>query len=251
MAILELKSVTKSFDGIKAVDNLTASFEPGKVTSLIGPNGAGKTTLFNLISGVLQSDSGEILLQGKPLNGLAAWQRAQRGIGRLWQDVRVFPKLTVLDNVLLAQKDNPGETIWKNFFSLALVRKQQKYALGQARHWLSFVRLTDYENSLAGDLSYGQQKLLSIARLLVNEARLLLLDEPTSGIHPHLIDEILLLIKEIVAEGRTVIIIEHNFAVVSRISDQVFLMTKGRIDLAGGPEEVAKAPLLKEAYLGI
>jgi len=251
MALLELRHITKSFDGLKALDDLSLAFEQGRITSLVGPNGAGKTTLFNVISGLLLPEHGEIFYHGTPLNGFTPWQRAQRGIGRLWQDVRVFEKLTTLDNVLLAKKRNLGEGILSNFFLVPAVNKFERHNREQAHHWLAFVGLSGKERTLAGDLSYGQQKLLAVARLLANDAQLLLLDEPTSGIHPHLVDTILEVIRKIVKEGRTVIVIEHNFSIVFEISDWICLMDKGRIELAGIPDQVARAPLLREVYLGI
>jgi ABC-type branched-subunit amino acid transport system ATPase component len=250
MSLLKLSHITKSFDGMQVVDDLSLSFEPGRIISLIGPNGAGKTTLFNIISGLLRQDSGEMVYRGERLETLPAFKRAQRGIGRLWQDVRVFEKMTVLDNVSLAKKGNPGEGILSNLFRIPSVSRFERQNLEQARRWLDFVGLAEKEKSLAGDLSYGQQKLLAIARLLANDADLLLLDEPTSGIHPHLIETVLGVIERIVQAGKTVILIEHNFGVVFQISDWVHLMVKGRIELSGKPKEIATAPLLKEVYLG-
>ena len=250
MTLLRLRHITKSFEGLRVVDDLSLSFEPGKIISLIGPNGAGKTTLFNIISGLLRQDSGDIVYRGERLDKLAAFKRAQRGIGRLWQDVRVFEKMTVLDNVSLAKKGNPGEGILSNLFRIPSVLRFETHNLEQARYWLEFVGLAGKEKSLAGDLSYGQQKLLAIARLLANDADLLLLDEPTSGIHPHLIDAVLGVIERIVHEGKTVILIEHNFGVVFKISDWVHLTVKGRIELSGKPNDIVQASLLKEVYLG-
>lgn len=251
MTVLELQHITKLFDGFRVIDDLSLSFEQGKITSLVGPNGAGKTTLFNLISGLLRPEHGKIFYQEILLNNLTPWQRAQRGIGRLWQDVRVFEKLTTLENVLLARKNNPGEGIVSNLIRLSTVTRFERESIEQARHFLDLVGLSGKEHTLASDLSYGQQKLLALARLLANDAQLLLLDEPTSGIHPHLIRTILEVIQKIAQDRKTVIIIEHNFGIVFEISDWVYLMDKGRIELAGIPEEVAQIPLLKEVYLGI
>ena len=251
LEMLELRNITKSFDGLTVINDLSISFEEGMISGLIGPNGAGKTTLFNIISGLIQPDRGEMLYKGKHLNGLIPWKRAQIGIGRLWQDVRIFEKMTVLENVLLARKGNPGEGVFSNFLRPLKVRQFDRQNVELARHWLKFVGLVDKERAPAGELSYGQQKLLAIARLLVNDADLLLLDEPTSGIHPRLIDAILEVIRTIAREGKTVIIIEHNFSVVLRLSDSMFLMDKGRIELTGTPKEIMQASPLKEKYLGV
>lgn len=251
MELLQLKCITKSFDGLTVIDDLSASFERGKVTGLVGPNGAGKTTLFNVIAGVLTPDRGEIVLSGTSLNALNAWQRAQFGIGRLWQDVRVFEKLTVLENVLVARKGHPGEGIRNNFLRNRTVSRFERENLEYARRWLDSVGLSREEGALAGSLSFGQQKLLAIARLLANDATLLLLDEPTSGIHPDLIGSILTVIRKIAQDGKTIIVIEHNFGLVRGIADWLHVMHKGRIEVSGRAEEVAQDPLLREVYLGI
>jgi len=150
----------------------------------------------------------------------------------------------------LAKKDNPGEGILSNLFRIPTVSRFERDNLERARYWLEFVGLVEKEKSLAGNLSYGQQKLLAIARLLMNDADLLLLDEPTSGIHPHLINAVLGVIERIVQVGKTVILIEHDFGVVFNISDWAHLMVKGRIELSGKPRDIAKAPILKDVYLG-
>ncbi|MCB9503237.1 MAG: ATP-binding cassette domain-containing protein [Deferribacteres bacterium] len=251
MATLELQHISKSFDGLKAIDDLSIRFERGSVTSLIGPNGAGKTTLLNLVSGLISPDSGKILYNNQKLNGLAPWQRADRGFGRLWQDVRIFQNLTVLDNILLARKNHPGELIFKNIYQLNCIKQFEKENIEHANRWLEFVGLNKKQQTLARDLSYGQQKMLAFARLLNNDANVLLLDEPTSGVHPRFVEKIIDLIRNIAKNGKTIIIIEHNFNVVAQISHTICLMIKGRIELQDNPNKVAQSLLLKEVYLGI
>lgn len=179
------------------------------------------------------------------------WQRADRGFGRLWQDVRIFQNLTVLDNILLARKNHPGELIFKNIYQLNCIKQFEKENIEHANRWLEFVGLNKKQQTLARDLSYGQQKMLAFARLLNNDANVLLLDEPTSGVHPRFVEKIIDLIRNIAKNGKTIIIIEHNFNVVAQISHTICLMIKGRIELQDNPNKVAQSLLLKEVYLGI
>ncbi len=250
--MLELKNVSKSFGGVKAVDNLSLYFTQGKVFSLVGPNGAGKTTVFNLISGFLKADSGEILLRGKPIGNTAPWRIAGLGIGRLFQDIRIFENLSCLDNVLLAAKGNPGENPFRVFISPGRVRRFEEKNVEKARYWLNFVGLSGKEEVFADNLSYGQQKLLSLARLMAGEHDFLLLDEPTSGVNPALITKILDLVKKIVKEmAKTVVIIEHNMSVIMETADFVYFMDEGRCVTFGSPRDVLEDPRVREAYTGL
>lgn len=252
MELLTLNNVTKSFDGVNALDEISATFEAGKITSLIGPNGAGKTTLFNIITGFLFPDCGKVIFKGKDIShGISVWQRANLGIGRLFQDVRIFEKLTVLENLLLAKKAHVGENPFISLcrpFKIRQIEKKYRY---EAEKWLDFVSLRDKINAPAHSLSYGQQKLLAIARLLMGGSELLLLDEPTAGVNPGMIDTVFNVIKNLVAEGKTVIIIEHNMNIVTEISHWVFFMDGGKITSFGLPDEVLGDPTVKEAYLGM
>jgi len=248
---LELKEITKKFGGIVAVDRASLTFSAGKVTGLIGPNGAGKTTVFNLITGFLKPDAGTIYLRDHPINGLPAWRIAQLGIGRLFQDVRVFNKLTVLENLLLAKKDQLGENPLVSLWQRKKVLKAEKKNIEEARRWLKLVGLEEKENSLAENLSYGQQKLLSIARLLAGGSEILLLDEPTAGINPQIAKSLLAIIKQLSQEGKTVVVIEHNMSVILEISDWVFFMNEGKVISFGLPEEILGDPEIRKTYIGI
>lgn len=250
-AILKLNNLTKTFDGIKAVDSVTIEFTEAKIIGLVGPNGAGKTTIFNLINGFLKPDEGEIYFKNKRIDGKSPWKIANLGIGRLFQDVRVFRKLTVLENVLLAKINNPGEQPLKLIFSLSKVKQVEKENREEALHWINFVGLTGREDSPAESLSFGQQKLLAIARLLAGKHNLLLLDEPTAGVNPIMIRPLLELIKKIVEAGRTVIFIEHNMNVVLEIADWVYFLNEGKITSFGLPSDVLGDPEVRRAYLGI
>ena len=249
--VLRIKDVTKSFGGLCAVDGLSLNFMQGRITSLIGPNGAGKTTLFNLINGFLKPDEGEIWCNGTRIDRLPTWRIAKLGIGRLFQDVRVFNKLTALENVLLAAREQSGENPLAIFLQRKRTREDEKKNVENARRWLDWVKLSDIENTLAENLSYGQQKLLAIARLLAGGSDLLLLDEPTAGVNPVMTKSILSVIRKLVDEGRTAVVIEHNMTVVLDISDWVFFMDHGRVTAFGRPKDVLGDPAVRAAYLGV
>lgn len=249
--ILELKSLYKSFDGVKAVNDVSLSIESKTVTSIIGPNGAGKTTLFNLINGFLRQDAGSVHYKGAVIDNLSPAERALLGIGRLWQDIRLFKNMTVLENLLSARKNHPGEKILNQILRLKAIKREEAANKEAAERTLRFIDLWDKRNSLAKDLSYGQQKLLALGRLLMNDAELLLLDEPLAGVNPIMIERISDLVKELVAEGKTILMIEHNVPKAMAISDWVYVMDEGRIELSGIPAEVSRDPQLKEVYLGV
>jgi len=251
MSILELDNVTKTFDGVRAVDRTTLGFDKGKITSLIGPNGAGKTTVFNLISGFLHPDEGVISYQDRPISGLAPWDIAQMGIGRLFQDVRLFNQMTVKDNVLTAFKKQRGESALMSVIARWKVAKEEQLLSSRAMKLLDFVGLAEKEEELAENLSYGQQKLLSIARLLGADADLFLLDEPTAGINPQMVKVFLDVIRRLTEEGKTVIVIEHNMNVVIEISDWVYFMDEGQVVSFGLPNEVLGDPEVRAAYVGL
>jgi len=249
--VLELKDVTKSFGGLVAVGSASLAFSKGKITGLIGPNGAGKTTVFNLITGFLKPDSGIICFNGYTINGRPPWQIAQLGIGRLFQDVRVFDKLTALENVLLAKKEQPGENPLVSLLRRKSALDAEEKNMDEAKKWLKFVELEEKEDSLAENLSYGQQKLLAIARLLAGGFEVLLLDEPTAGINPQMVKSVLDVIRRLAQEGKTVVVIEHNMSVIMEISDWVYFMDEGKVVTFGLPKEILGDPEVRKAYLGI
>lgn len=251
MTALELKELTKSFGGVRAVKRVSIGFQKAKITGLVGPNGAGKTTLFNLISGLLTPESGSILYLNRDLVGSHPWQIAQMGIGRLFQDVRVFNRMTLLDNVLSAFKHQPGENPLLSLLLPWKVKAHEDRLRARALELLSFVELADKAHSIAEELSYGQQKLLSIARLLAADADLLLLDEPTAGVNPRVINSLLQLIRRLAHEGKTIIVIEHNMNVVTQICDWVFFMEDGQVVSFGLPHEVLSDPEVRSAYIGL
>lgn len=241
---LVLQNVTKSFDGVHAVENVSASFSAGKVTVIAGGNGAGKTTLFNLIAGVVRPDTGKILYGGQELTKLAPWQIAQCGIGRLFQEVRVFRKMSVTDNVLAAFPNQPGERLLKTLFRPSKVRKIEEGNRVKANNYLQFVGLNEYRDSWAETLSHGNQKLLAIARLLASDSEVLLLDEPSAGVSPAMIEKLIDVIRRLALEGKVVIVIEHNQAVIEKLSDRIVQMETGRIVREKPRVKIAEATFL-------
>ena len=249
---LKCRNLTKVFEGIHAVSKINADFEAGKITALVGPNGAGKTTLFHLMTGFLRPDGGAIYYRGRRIDGLPPWRIAKMGIGRLFQDVRVFQKLSALDNVLVAFRDQPSENPLRAMVWNILGRRREAHLVDEARQCLDFVGLLDQEQTPAEDLSYGQQKLLSVARLLAMGSDVLLLDEPTAGVNPEMIRRLLELIQRLAYErGKTVVVIEHNMNVVLEIADWVYFIDGGQIIAFGFPQEVLSDPKVRAAYMGL
>jgi branched-chain amino acid transport system ATP-binding protein len=247
-AILEIVGLSKSFNGINAVNEFSLSVKKGKIYSLIGPNGAGKTTVFNIINGFITPDEGQIFFNGQKLNGLSPYEIANRGIARTFQDLRLLHEFTVLENVLLAFPNQVGERFWGGLWGMD--RKEESINRRKAMAILEFVGLPDKANDRAENLSYGQQKLLTIACALAMEAQLLLLDEPVAGIHPSMVEKILLLIKDLQDQGKTIFLIEHDLEVVMQISDWVVVMDEGKKIAEGGPSIIKGNPTVIEAYIG-
>jgi ABC-type branched-subunit amino acid transport system ATPase component len=247
--MIETRELSKRFGGIRAVDKVSSIIEKNKITSIIGPNGAGKTTFFNVITGFLKPDQGKVVLHSEEITGLAPYQIARKGIARTFQDLRLIRQVSVLDNVLLARQDQLGENA---FYALIRwkVKEQEKQNLEVAESILEFVGLKDFRHEKAENLSYGQQKLLTIACCLAMEAPLLLLDEPVAGIHPEMISKILQLLKELVEQGKTIVFIEHDIEAVRQVSDHVIVMDEGKIIASGKPQAVLEDPQIVEAYLG-
>lgn len=239
---LRTTHVNKHFGGIVALEDVSVEFHPGSITTLVGSNGAGKSTLFNVIGGLVTPDSGDVALRNGgevSLTGLPPYVIARHGVGRLFQDVRVFRKLTALENVAVGGCNQPGERPLSSLLRLSAARASEREVLEIAQHHLEFVGLADKAHLWAEQLSFGEQKLVALARLLAANARVLLLDEPTSGVHPDRIDQLLNRVQRLAEDhDRTVIMIEHNYDIVARISDRVYLLEEGRIVRQGTPHEV-------------
>lgn len=247
--ILVATKVRKSFGGVTAVDVDSFEVEEGRIVALIGPNGAGKTTFFNLLTGFERPDTGSWVFEGRELAGKAAYAIAQAGMVRTFQSARVFPRLSVLDNVRLGAQNQRGERL-----SNALTRwrwQGQEHEFGErAAELVHWVGLGAKQDDLAGTLSGGQRKLLELARAVMASPRLLMLDEPMAGVNPALRQALLEKIAELPSEGITVLFVEHDMDVVSVISDLVVCMAEGSIIASGTPGEVAANELVIEAYLG-
>lgn len=248
--VLTLESVSKSFGGLAAVKDVSLSVNQAELLGVIGPNGSGKTTLFNIISGFVKPDAGSVILEGADVTRSAPYARAEMGIGRLFQDARVFSGLTVLENMLLAQQDKHEESLLTAFLRWSWLSKRRAEELAKARYWLEFVRLTMKEDSPAFSLSYGQGKLLAIAMLLVRDSKILLLDEPISGLDLKMRESVLSLVKRLKTLGKAVVVIEHSLDFVFDVSDRIIIFKDGGKFYEGLPEETRHAtPLLREVYL--
>lgn len=245
---LELREVSKSFGGLRAIDKVSVGFESGQITCIIGPNGAGKTTLFNLITGALVPDAGEILYKGRPVQGLAVHKVARLSIGRLFQDVRIFSKMTLIENVAVARRENPGEKFYAGPIWPLLGGVVERDNLDRAKYYLDFVGLGKLHRELGERASYGQQKLVAIARLLNSDAHCFLLDEPTAGVNPSMIDQLLGVIDRLAESGKTVVLIEHDLGIVRRAGHWVYLMDRGRIDAFGTPAEMLRDSSLERLF---
>ncbi len=248
--VLETSGVSKHFGGIIAAEDLHIELRKGTITALVGPNGAGKTTVFNLLTGFIAPDGGSVKLNGRELIGLSPDRVARMGLVRSFQDVRLFNRLSCLQNVMMAVQHQAGE----NFATLALNHRQVKRVEEQTRTkaigWLEFVGMADFADVPAGALSYGQTKLISLARVMATEAEVLLLDEPASGIDTKWVDTMLDLIEAVREQGRTVCVVEHNLHVVRRLADHTYFMELGRITAQGTIVELTNTPRLAEAYFG-
>lgn len=248
--VLEARGISKRFGGIVAAEDLNLDLRQGTITALVGPNGAGKTTVFNLLTGFIRPDSGSVKLDGRELVGMEPHRIAQLGLVRSFQDVRLMMRITCLQNVMLAVQDQAGERLAPLFFGGSAASRAEDRVREQAMSWLRFVGMADFADVPAGALSYGQSKLISLARLLATEAPVLLLDEPASGIDTRWVESMLQLIEAVRDQGRTVCIVEHNLHVVGRLADHTYFMELGRITAQGSIEELTSSPELAEAYFG-
>ncbi|MGH3346733.1 MAG: branched-chain amino acid ABC transporter ATP-binding protein/permease [Nocardioides sp.] len=240
--LLEVKDLKRHFGGVKAVDGASFAVPEGSITGLIGPNGSGKTTIFNLIDDTIRAEAGEIWLDGKRIDGSPSWTRAHRGLGRTFQITRLFREMTVLENVVAVQRSFSVSGLGR----IAVSGKEAR----AAEELLEFVGMRAFRDQRARALSYGQQKLVELAQILMLDPRLILLDEPAGGINPVLIDRMGEMIRELNSYGKTFLIVEHNMPIVLGLCDPVHVLGRGRTMASGTPEEIQRDPAVIDAYLG-
>jgi ABC-type branched-subunit amino acid transport system ATPase component len=232
MAVLEVRGVRKSFGGVTAVSDVSLTLERGRIYGLIGPNGSGKTTLFNCITGLERPEAGAILLDGTRVDGEKPHRIARRGVGRTFQVIRVFPELTALENLLV------------------VTRGPRAAAQARARELLRFVKLERLAGEFAGNLSYGQQKLVEFARVLMTEPALILLDEPAAGVNRTLLNDLLEAVGRLRDAGKTVLLVEHDMKVVMGLCETVFVLDHGEKIAEGPPGVIQADERVIEAYFG-
>jgi ABC-type branched-subunit amino acid transport system ATPase component len=250
MSLLTATGVERSFYGVHALQGADLTVEPGRITGLIGPNGAGKTTLFNCITGVIPPDRGRIVFDGHDIAGLRPDQITRLGLVRTFQIARGLPRLSVLDNLLLYGANQPGERMLPALLRLPSALEREAALIERAVAVARRLNLFQVIRNPASDLSGGQKKLLEIGRALMTEPKLILLDEPVAGVNPTLAREIGEHLKGLVADGITILLIEHHMDMVARLCDHVVVLAEGRHLAEGSFEEMAANPAVQEAYMG-
>jgi branched-chain amino acid transport system ATP-binding protein len=251
MPLLEIKSCSINFGGLKAVDKFNLNLEPGELVGLIGPNGAGKTTVFNLLTGVYVPTEGEIIFQGKKLNGSKTYKITKEGIARTFQNIRLFSNMTVLDNVRSACHLHVEGNMFSTILRTKQFLKEEDFLTQKCLNLLKVFDLLNLKEEIANNLPYGQQRRLEIARALATEPKLLLLDEPAAGMNPQETQNLMDLIKKIRKDFKlTIFLIEHDMKVVMGICERILVLDYGITIAQGTPEEIKKNPQVIEAYLG-
>jgi neutral amino acid transport system ATP-binding protein len=248
--MLRVEKVSKSFGGLMAVYDVSLELGDTPITGLVGPNGSGKTTLFHIITGFYRVDRGRVYFGRHEISGRPAHVISRMGMVRTFQQTRVLPFLSTTENLLSAAPAQSGERLTSLFLRPGTVRVEEKRNKKKAEKILELVRLAPLAHELSGRLSYGQQKLLELGRVLMANPRMILLDEPTAGINPALIRQLVEILKELSRKGVQIFLIEHNMPLVAEICDRVLVMDSGNLIFSGSPQEAVRDPGVIEAYLG-
>jgi ABC-type branched-subunit amino acid transport system ATPase component len=247
---ISINNLCKRFGGIIVADHITLEIRRGEILGLIGPNGAGKTSLFNLISGVVEADSGTVSVGGKTLNGLSLHQRAQHGVARTWQNMRLFGSMSVLENALVAPRDYPGERLLRIMLRPGQVRDNEAVLRERAMDILRRMKLEDLAHLNVNDIPFGQQKLVGLARTLMNDGDCLLLDEPMAGVEGQAYETMKTIVREEAAAGRAVCVVEHNVSFIKDLCNSAVFMANGKILERGSVEQLLSSKTLAELYFG-
>lgn len=250
MSLLEVKNVSKSFNGVKALENVSLEVEAGKIVGLIGPNGSGKTTLFNCITGIYQVDSGQVLFQGKEITNKPIHRIALAGLSRTFQLVQIYPNLTLRENLILALQEHQERNVIKRILRLPAVRRSEAHANERAEMILSEFDLAGKIDDLADTLSYGQRKLLEFAAVMMPQPEVILLDEPAAAVNPTMIENMKAHIRRTNETGIAFLVIEHNMSVIMDICEHIVVLDYGVMIAEGPPEVIQRDPATLEAYFG-
>lgn len=250
-SLLDVESLSMRFGGLLAVDGVAFSLQKREIFAIIGPNGAGKTTVFNCISGFYRPSSGRIALEGRNIAGLGSHTVATHGLVRTFQNVRLFKKMTVLENLLVAQHRHLRTSLLAGLFKTGSYRRAEQEAIDQAVHWLDYMGLRSFANRAAGNLAYGHQRRLEIARCMITRPRLLMLDEPAAGLNPQEKIDLQGLIERLRQEyGVSVLLIEHDMSLVMGVSERILVMEHGKPIALGTPAAIRNDERVIKAYLG-
>jgi branched-chain amino acid transport system ATP-binding protein len=247
---LQVEGLDHRFGGLRALNTCSFTIAQGGITCLVGPNGAGKTTIFNVITGFLRPNEGTVTFRGRSLNGLKPQAIVHAGIARTFQNLRLFTDLSALDNVMVGLPRQSGEEPLAAIFRPLHAARAQARRREEARATLEHVGLADRAGDLVRNLSYGEQKLLTVARLLATGAELLLLDEPASGLSAGALEAVMALLRRLQSEGKTLLVVEHNTRVVQQIADDVLFLHQGHLMAQGTPAAIINDPALAEIYFG-